>query len=155
VMATPYATSLSDVVGIPGRIVQLRDHVKASSCPEFGASRHVASMILTAMTKNPAVRSGMNIRYSTEIIDSCRKLGFSTASYDRRKEPEHLREVEGATIPWGVKSAIESAGLVPDVIYHLGDWGKEPMATVLGSSGTDVVEKALKIVRNLKKTASS
>ncbi|WP_394352342.1 thiamine-phosphate synthase family protein [Thermococcus sp. 18S1] len=29
----------------------------------------------------------------------------------------------------------------PDVIYHLGDWGKEPMALIFGREAREVVER--------------
>ncbi|MEM2906404.1 MAG: bifunctional hydroxymethylpyrimidine kinase/phosphomethylpyrimidine kinase [Candidatus Bathyarchaeia archaeon] len=149
VMATPYATSASDVVGIPGRIVKLRNRVKASSCPEFGASHHVASTVITAMSRDRSIRAGMNIRCSPDILEACEKLGFTRAAYDRRKEPEELKRVEGATIPWGTRTAIEMTGFVPDVVYHLGDWGKEAMATLLGRSGVDVAGKAIRVAKAL------
>ena len=62
--------------------------LRAASCPAFGASRHVASAVLTAMAFDPRVRSAMNIRYSKEIIATCKKLGLRIGFYDRKKEPE-------------------------------------------------------------------
>jgi len=48
------------------------------------------------------------------------------------KEPPEIKAIEGATIPWGTKQAIEAlGGQVPDVIYHRGDVGKEPMIVIL------------------------
>ena len=29
-----------------------------------------------------------------------------------------VKEIEGSTIPWGVETAIEKSGTIPDVIYH-------------------------------------
>jgi len=39
---------------------------------------------------------------------------------------------------------------VPDVIYDLGEVGKEPMIRVLGTSATNAVEKALTAIRSTK-----
>jgi len=149
VMALPHASDPSEVAGIPGRIVKVGEGVKASSCPRFGASRHLASAILTAMEVDPRFKAAMNIRYSPLAIEVCRGLGLKISSYDRGEEPESVKKIEGGTIPWGTRTAIEKIGCVPDVVYHLGDWGKEPMISVLGRSAVDVVEKALKIAERL------
>jgi len=149
VMALPHASDPSEVAGIPGRIVRVGERVKASSCPQFGTSRHLASAILTSMRVDPGFRATMNIRYSPQTIEVCRGMGLKISSYDRGAEPENVKKKEGGTIPWGTRTAIEKLGGVPDIIYHLGDWGKEPMITVLGRSAVEVVEKALKIAEKL------
>lgn len=149
VMALPHASSIQDVAGFPGRIVKVGDRVRAVSCPEFGASRHVANAVLTAMRFNPEIRSAMNVRLSEELLKVCEKLGFAVSYYDRSEEPPEIREVEGATVPWGTRVAIERFGAVPDVIYHRGDWGKEPMATIFGRTPLEVVEKALSVASRL------
>jgi hydroxymethylpyrimidine/phosphomethylpyrimidine kinase len=50
---------------------------------------------------------------------------------------------------WGTKTAIESSGYVPGIIYDRGGIGKEAMIRVLGDSATDVVNVALEIGRLL------
>jgi len=149
VMALPYATDVDEVAGVPGRIVRIDGGVRLSSCPRFGASRHVAGTLLVVMRYRPVVRAALNIKYSEEIIGRCRELGMTIAFYDRREEPDNIKEVEGMSTRWGAETAIEEAGEVPDVIYHLGDWGKEPMITLLGRTAMDVAESAVKISRLL------
>jgi len=145
----PYAKSVRDVAAIPGRIVRLNGKVKASSPPEFGASKHVARAVLKAMEYNPNIRAAANIRYSEDILKAVKELGYTISFYDRRKEPPEVKAREGASIPWGISEAVKAfGGKVPDVVYHLGDWGKEPMITVFGR---DAVEVALKIIRIAKK----
>ncbi|MEM2001753.1 MAG: bifunctional hydroxymethylpyrimidine kinase/phosphomethylpyrimidine kinase [Candidatus Methanomethylicaceae archaeon] len=151
VMALPhqYAKSVEAVCGVPGRITNVGGRLRASSCPTFGASKHVANVVLTVMEYDPAMRSAMNIRYSKEIISTCQSLGWTIGYYDRTKEPPEVKEKEGATIPWGVREAIKSAGRVPDVIYHTGDHGKEPMVIILGKDPVEVVMRALKLSNSL------
>lgn len=148
-MALPHASDPSEVAGIPGRIVRVGDRVRSSSCPRYGTSRHLASTILTVMGVDSRFRAAMNIRYSPSVVEVCRGLGLKVSSYDRREEPEEVKGVEGGTIPWGTRAAIEKLGTVPDIIYHLGDWGKEPMISVIGRTAVEVVEKALKIAERL------
>jgi len=150
-MALPmqYARVPEDICAIPGRIVKLGSRLKASACPHFGASSHVAKVILTAMSFDPRIRSAMNIRYSDSILDACLRAGFTVSSYDRSKEPDDVKRTEGASIPWGVTAAINAAGKVPDVIFHKGDLGKEPMLNILGKASVEVSMKAISIVRQM------
>ncbi|RLE54584.1 MAG: hypothetical protein DRJ26_01775 [Candidatus Methanomethylicota archaeon] len=87
----------------------------------------------------------MNIKYSKEIIEACRKLGLIVASFSREEEPIHIKETEGASIPWGIRTAIMKSEKFPDIIYDLGEVGKEPMIRILGRNAIDVVQKTKKI----------
>lgn len=148
----PYAKTIDDVMGVRGRIVNLGTKVKAAGPIEFGASKHLAKAVLTVMKYDPNIRAAINIKYDPEIIEICNKLGFTTSFYDRKEEPLEIKAIEGATIPWGIEVAIKKMnGKVPDIIYHFGDWGKEPMITVFGKDAIDVVNKVLKIAEEYAK----
>ncbi len=152
VMALPYAETLDDIVGVDGRITIVNGRAKAAACPEFGVSRHLAKYVLTAMKYDSSIRAAINIRYSMDILNICKKLGLSVSFYDRRKEPEEIKKIEGMSVPWGVEQAIKSIGKVPNVIYHEGDWGKEPMIVLLGENAINVAKLAIKIAKNLVKS---
>ncbi len=149
VVAAEYASSPEDVVGVPGRIVKTPDGFTFASEPWFGASRHVANAVLTAMKHDPSVRSAANIRLDDEILSTLETLGLSVSSYDRAAEPEEVKKEEGRTIPWGIEEAIRKAGGVVDVVYHRGDVGKEPMAVVFGTDAYDVARKLIRLSRRL------
>ncbi|MEM0054001.1 MAG: bifunctional hydroxymethylpyrimidine kinase/phosphomethylpyrimidine kinase, partial [Nitrososphaeria archaeon] len=122
-----YAKNVFDVAGITGRIVKVKDSVKAVGKPEFGASSHVARIVLTVIKHDPQYRACMNIRYSPKIVGICKKLGLQVSYFDRKGEPEEVKKIEGGSLPWGVREAILKHGRVPDIIYDTGDVGKEPM----------------------------
>ena len=148
-MALPYASSPEDVAAVTGRIVRMKQGVRATGCPEFGASRHVARTILAVMGFDLGKRAGMNIRYSEEAVKACQELGLTASFYDRREEPPEIKEREGMTTAWGAEQAVKRVGRVPDVIYHLGDWGKEPMITLLGGTATEVAVMAVEVAKKL------
>ncbi|MCP8322953.1 MAG: bifunctional hydroxymethylpyrimidine kinase/phosphomethylpyrimidine kinase [Candidatus Methylarchaceae archaeon HK02M2] len=150
VMALPMADDITDVAAIPGRFVKIWRRVKASSCPEFGASSHVARTILTVMRYNRMIRSGLNIKYSKEIIEVCKDLRLKVSSYDRKNEPLNVKRKEGMSIIWGVEQALKKVVTVPDVIYHKGDWGKEPMITLLEKTAIEVANLAVRIADQIK-----
>jgi hydroxymethylpyrimidine/phosphomethylpyrimidine kinase len=112
---------------------------------KFGASKHIARIILTAMKFDPESRSAMNIKYSPEIIDMLSSLDFSISSFDRKSEPQETSSME-----WGTERAIKELKSVPDIIYDDGGIGKEPMIRILGKDPQDVLGKLKKIVENYK-----
>lgn len=153
-MAIPEPSTIEDVVAIPGRIVRVGKRVKASSCPAFGGSRHVASAILAVMEFDPTMRAAMDIRFSEPILRCCRGLGFKIAHYNRKREPEPIRAVEGASTPWAVRRAIVKCGkLVPDVIHLTEALGKEAVILVLGKDAVDVAKMAVRIAEELGKVS--
>ena len=62
--ALPGALDHEDVAAIPGRISQVEESLLICREPIFGASRHIAGVILAAMRFDSEMRSAMNIRYS-------------------------------------------------------------------------------------------
>ncbi len=144
--ALPQAEGIGDVAAFPGRIVRFKDSVATLSDPEFGASRHVADIILTVMEFYPEYCSAMNLRYSEETVEQLRRKGFHVGRFDRRLEPKRVKEKEDSSLGWGVGDVLRKMKRVPDVIYDEGDVGKEPMVRVLGKNPMEVVQKVLKAV---------
>ena len=140
------ARSTGDVAAFPGRLIRLRRDIRSVAPPEFGASSHVARIILTAMRRDPDKRSVMNIRYEESILGACRSLGLSIASFDRHEEPLESKTREGSSLEWGTARVIEEQGFVPDIVYDLGDEGKEPMIRVIASDPERVTDIALAVL---------
>lgn len=148
VMALPrrYARSVNDVAGILGRIVRYGDNIKPVGPIVFGASRHLAKAVLKIMEYDPSIRAAINIKYDEEVIEKAKYLKYKVSYYDRTKEPDEIKRIEGASIPWGIDQAVKRLGTTPDIVYHLGDWGKEPIITVFGKTAVDVVRKLIRIL---------
>jgi len=140
--ALPHARYSEDVCALEGRLVALRGRVVHPGCYSFGASRHVARIVLEAMRHDPEKRSAINIRFSDGHLRSAKASGLATASFDRKDEPRNVKTME-----WGTRSAIESLGCVPDVIFDRGGVGKEPMIRILGNDPQDVVKKLKGAIR--------
>ncbi|HEX9949172.1 MAG TPA: thiamine-phosphate synthase family protein, partial [Thermodesulfobacteriota bacterium] len=148
--AIPGAQAKGDVAAFPGRIVRLRDTIATLDAPAFGASQHIASIILTVMRHDPSFRSAMNIRYSPAILKACKEREFRIFGFDRAREPQEVRAEEGHSLVWGVEDALRKAGAVPDVIYDEGGRGKEPMIRILGRDPGAVVRKVIEIKRSMQ-----
>jgi hydroxymethylpyrimidine/phosphomethylpyrimidine kinase len=143
--ALPYAETHKDVAAFSGRLIRLKDKIVSAASPSFGASRHIATIILTAMRYDPSYRSVMNVRFSEDRVKQCRTLGWKVCSFDRSQEPEDIKEREGSTLEWGTQSVLSKEKEIPDVIFDRGDLGKEPMIRVLGKTPYEVVKKVLQL----------
>ena len=147
--ALPFAENSNDVAAFPGRITRFNDSIAAFSGPEFGSSRHIASIILTLMKHNANFRSVMNIRFSEEIIRTSKRVGLQVRSFDRADEPIQVKKQEGSSLEWGTQEVLKE-GKIPDIIFDRGDVGKEPMVRVIGKNPDEVVRKVLKVKREMR-----
>jgi len=134
--ALPEATEVADVAAIPGRIYEMGGRVEVPANPEFGASEHVATTILAAMAEAPDRRGAVNLATDDAVLDAAETRGLDLlafeAGYENRRErlTERFRERES----------------VPDVLYHRGAFGIEPITYVLGETGADAARLAAELV---------
>ena len=141
--ALPNAKTRDDICAVDGRITKHKERPALCGTIDFGVSKHVASIVLAAMSFDTTIRSVVNIRYSQKTVDLCKNIGFVVGSFDRKDEPS----TAPSTMEWGTKHAITVLGRVPDIIYDTGSVGKEPMIRVLGKDPEDVLFKIQKLVR--------
>jgi predicted fused transcriptional regulator/phosphomethylpyrimidine kinase/predicted transcriptional regulator len=131
-MALPEADDSGDVAAVPGRLHAIRGRLNVPGNPEFGASQHVAGLVLAATAVDPAVRGAVNLQTSAELLAAAREAGYEPLEFDAGYEDrdEHLRE----------RFAADG---VPRVAYHDGDYGVEPILYVLGADAADAVSLAV------------
>jgi hydroxymethylpyrimidine/phosphomethylpyrimidine kinase len=134
--ALPCARGLDEVCGLDGRIGVVGDRPTHLGCPDFGVSKHIATVVLAAMQHDLSIRAAVNIRYHENILACLKLAGLSVASFNRTHEPEGRKTME-----WGTDTAIKEAGFIPDVIFDKGGHGKEPMIRILGKNPSDVLRK--------------
>ncbi|MCU0631704.1 MAG: phosphomethylpyrimidine kinase [Methanolinea sp.] len=142
--ALPGARGPEQVAAVEGRMVRLGRTVHPVGPVIFGASDHVARIVLTAMRFDPLVRCAANIRYSAESVRTLEEMLFEVCSFDRSAEPPGVK-----TMDWGVASCCKEG--VPDVIFDLGAVGKEPMIRLLGENPDAVVKNILKVSARMNK----
>jgi len=140
--ALPNAKTRNDVCAVDGRITKHKERITLCGTIDFGASKHVASIILAAMLYDAAMRSAINIRYSQKTVGLCKQIGFTLGSFNRENEPLDTT----STMEWGTKHAITLLGRLPDAIYDTGSSGKEPMIRILGKNPEEVFLKIRKLV---------
>ncbi|MFX1520249.1 MAG: thiamine-phosphate synthase family protein [Promethearchaeota archaeon] len=145
-MAVSDAKDVSEIAGIPGRIVLVRGKPKAVERPAFNVSHHIALVLLTIMKFDPNKRAVMNIRYDDEIKKTCHELHFTISEFNREHAPKDVTDIE----TWGISTAIDRTnGTVPDCINDVGAFGIEPCMYIIGKDAEDVVRTALDIADRL------
>lgn len=139
--AIPHAKAHTDICALDGRIV--RRTAKPYRCGplRFGASKHIASIILATLRYYPSIRCALNIRYSPQILSLCTKTGYTVTSFDRAEEPPQVSSMD-----WGTTTALQDTTVCPDIIFDTGGIGKEPMIRLLGKTPIEVIEK----LKNIK-----
>jgi hydroxymethylpyrimidine/phosphomethylpyrimidine kinase len=136
--------STKDILGISGRIVKAGNEVIVAGNLSYGGSKHVATALLTMNKKFPQINSAINLKFQNTTISKIKKSKLKVSSYDRIQEPNNVKN-QGSTIEWGIKSAIKNLKEPPDVIFHKGDFGKEPMIIIFGDRPKNILKKISKI----------
>jgi hydroxymethylpyrimidine kinase / phosphomethylpyrimidine kinase / thiamine-phosphate diphosphorylase len=131
--------NFDDIAGVLGRITNLGINIRTPNVIQFGTSLHVSNALLAATKFNSLLRSAINIRNNPGIIKICEN-NFRCSSYSRSKEPGEIKNTEGSSIKWGIDEAFKQE---PDaeLVYHEGDFGKEPMVIMFGRDPKEVLEK--------------
>lgn len=142
--------SIKDVLGVTGRIVKTGNTVIVAGNLSYGGSKHVATALIEVNKKYSDIRSAINLKYNKEIIVKLKKAGMVISSYNRNAEPKKLKNKEGSSVSWGIKYAIKNLEKPPDVIYHKGDFGKEPMTIIFARTPLEVIEKIQKYLSDFK-----
>lgn len=144
--ALPYARDPGGVAAFPGRIMRVEDRVKIVAAPRFGASRHMAMVLLGVLRYDPQKRSVMNIKATENVLNAAKKAGLKVKGFRREQEPSGFKnKPENRFVEWGTCYIIKTTGCVPDGIYDYGGWGLEAQLRLIGADPIDVVNKALRV----------
>ena len=127
VFAREEATTIDEVAGVPGRIVEIKGRATVPAEPEFGVSEHVATVVLAAMRAGSEARAALNLAFEQDLMYRLEAAGYRTAQI----KPAHdlLDEVE---------RVVRSSQSL-DVIYHEDGPGIEANVYLLGSDPEAVV----------------
>jgi len=137
VECTPGAGGIDDVAGVPGRLFDVKGQLAVPAEPEFGASEHVASVLLAARAAGSDARAALDLRYDPDIVERLAEDGHVTAEFDAEYD-----DLEAA-----IARALEAKGKA-DVLYHTGGYGIEPIVYVLGADAEAVVDVVRKLTRD-------
>jgi predicted fused transcriptional regulator/phosphomethylpyrimidine kinase len=137
-MALAGASGREGVAAIPGGLFEMKGAVKAPAPPEFGVSKHVATVLLGAHARRPSIRGCVNVAASAEFERAARaaRCGIVPLPAEEERDAQAVASRVGRVPP---KRRV-------DVLWQAGAFGVEPTAYVVGSSAVDAVRKALTLL---------
>jgi predicted fused transcriptional regulator/phosphomethylpyrimidine kinase len=135
------ATDINDVAAFEGRITKVRGVPTPASSPAWGASVHLAKVLLKVRQRDRKVRAVMNLKYDANVERAVRQLGmrFAVAGPQDWADDDEIADSIYAVYSPGT-----------DVVFHLGGKGLEPITYVFGQDPKEVARKVLEIARAYK-----
>lgn len=141
-LAINNATTEADVAAIPGRIGKVHGRAKAMMDPEFGASRHMAKMLLCAMHYDKNIKAVINVKYDEKIDKILNEMGYDLVYINQVvTSPRIGMDV----VVESFNEVLSKLKRVPKVVIHKGGIGIEPITYIFGEHAIEIVEEAIKI----------
>ncbi|MFC7138862.1 bifunctional hydroxymethylpyrimidine kinase/phosphomethylpyrimidine kinase [Halosimplex aquaticum] len=141
--ATPYAERPDETAAVEGRITRTLSGAQPNRGVRFGASTHVARLLLAARERDPALRFAANCRYDDEVAAALDDLDGPAAEYDTG---EASRNSGGFTVESGVEAAFDSVEGTPSALVDRGAYGDEPLVFVLAREPDALVDRTLTLL---------
>ncbi len=138
------AKSVEDVVAIPGRIVRVRGQARSFMKPEYGASTHLAAILLEVERRLPALRAAINLRYDERMSRVLAKFRVQPLTMGREYPAGSPDKVLGA-----LRARLSAPGGVGEfgAVVDLGGEGVEPSLYLFAEDAVKVVRRSLEIAR--------
>lgn len=128
VAATPAAESVDEIAAVDGRLTRTRTGITSERPVRFGASSHIARVLLAAREHDPSLRVAMNCRHDDTTAAALADLDGPVGWFERGAEPE-----TADTMDWGTDHAFRTEAAPPVAVVDDGAVGKEPMIRLLAS----------------------
>lgn len=143
---------VKDVAAVDGRITVVDKHPKASGKIKYGASDHLARILIEIAKYDKCIRSAINFKFSKEIMSAVQKFSNKNSliigKIDRKNEPRRTQSKDGESIQWKVKYMYEICNSkIPRIFYENEGWGKEPLFVVTGITPNQVLQTIKSILK--------
>lgn len=126
--------SVSDIIGLTGRIIRVAGGVTFYGEPTYGGSRHVARVLLIATRSNPQLKFCFNVKCTKQVKNILAEMNLHVANTG-----PHLREDDF----WiSIERALSEK---PQIICDFGGLGLEPVAYIF-TENFHQLESYLKIL---------
>jgi len=158
VYALPEARTSEEVAAIDGRITVVGGLPHASGLPRWGASDHMARLIMEVRRYDPPINAGINFKCDKTIIEVvkryCSEQGILFGWIDRSQEPAEVTAQDGTSMPWKIKYLDSNYGRIPRLFYEGEGWGKEPLFVALGTDAVEVAGIGIEIARRYQRVTT-
>ena len=137
--------TINDVAGVAGRIVAAGNEVKSVGRPAFGASKHLASVLLASRKRNTTIRSAINISNNANVKAALQRIGLEVFEINLV-----AREISDEEIVAAVAGSVGAASVT--AVFHGGGIGIEPVTYIFADHPSKLVDIVLKIARQASLT---
>ena len=131
---TSDALDKEDVAAFPGRLWIINDQIKYMSMPEFGASKHLAGVLLKARSHGSKATAILNLalpeKYIKKIKNVTKKLDLVAAS--------------------APKSVPGNTSKDAHILIDEGDFGWVPTLYVLAANPIELIDRAHLLIDSLE-----
>ncbi|MFP4590490.1 MAG: thiamine-phosphate synthase family protein [Halobacteriales archaeon] len=121
------AETIDEVAAVPGRILDVKGRATVPTDPEFGASDHVAAVLLAARRGGSPHRAALNVALEGDLMHWLEAEGYRTVEIEPESTPE-------AAVEAAIRRAPAAA-----VVFHGPGEGVEANAYLLGADPDEVV----------------
>ena len=135
------AKTLDDVAGLTGRIIKVKNQAVAVGDVEFGWSKYMGSVILTALTIDSNKRTAISLKNNEMIVLACQSLGLELIEFGDKAPESYVKEK--CVTPF----ALLTLNQVPDGIYDHGDIGIEPLIILFGAEPINLAQTVCKVAK--------
>ncbi len=134
VVCNKSTTSVSDVVGVPGRITLVGGKAKATENPRFDASHHTAKLLLLIKGLVPSIRACLCISGIDQVVTSSKAVGLTVTSLQHSTSDVSV-----------IANSFESQGSKarkgkPFGVHVPGGIGVEPILYLFGPNAKDLAQ---------------
>jgi len=137
VYAKVNSSTVEDTVALTGRIIATIRGPIACGEVTYGASRHLASVVIEAQKLDGEIRAGLNIKASEDVTWRLKQAELTVVTIPSK--------AEGEGCP--VTHYIKKTGELVDAYVHPGDFGIEPTTTIIARHPDRLVEIMAEIVK--------
>ena len=136
---------IEDIAAVDGRITVVNGFPKACGEIKFGASDHLARILIAIAKYNKETKAAINFKFSKDIFNTvrkyCRKNNLIIGEIDRKQEPKRTQIKDGKSIQWKMRYLYRTChNQIPKIFYENEGWGKEPLFVVVGKDPKEVLE---------------
>jgi predicted fused transcriptional regulator/phosphomethylpyrimidine kinase/predicted transcriptional regulator len=136
------ASSVQDVVAVPGRIVKVRGMPRSFMRPEYGASTHVANILLAVMSHDRSVRAAINLRYDLKMGRVLSTIGLRSLNLDESRAHRTDAKMLG-----DLRGKLGRSTTPVEALVDPGGPGIEPGLYLFAGDAEEVVQLALRVAR--------
>jgi len=137
--ATPYAERPDETAAVEGRITRTLSGAEPNRGVRFGASTHVARLLLAAREHDPDLRFAANLRHGDAVASALADLDGPVAEFDPADD-------RAGSVEWGVETAFDAVDGTPAAVVDRGNDATEAIAFVLARTPDALVDRTLAVL---------